>query len=94
MEVYTRDKDILLKDIDTILLHKDENVNISLVISVLSIIMLGLFLFFPKVYLTNNFYKTSVKIDKLKLEYLSLKDENQILKNKIALIKYKNGVTH
>ena len=56
--------------------------------------MLALFLFVPKIYLSNNIYKTSVSIDKLKKEFLSLKNENDILKNKIAKIKYKNGVTH
>jgi len=94
MEVYITEKNHLLEEVSEVLIHKDENVTISLVLSIVSIIMLVLFLFVPKIYLSNNIYKTSVSIDKLKMEFLSLKNENEILNNKIAKIKYKNGVTH
>jgi len=88
------EKEILLSEVNEVLIQKDENVTMSFVIAVVSGIMLILFLFVPKVYLSNNIYKTSVKIESLKLNYLSLKDENKILKSKIARLKYKNGVTH
>ena len=92
MEVY--EKNLLLDEVSEVLIHKDDNITVSLVLSVVSVIMLALFIFVPKIYLSNNIYKTSVSIDKLKKEFLSLKNENDILKNKIAKIKYKNGVTH
>ena len=92
MDVY--EKNLLLDEVSEVLIHKDDNITISLVLSVVSVIMLALFLFVPKIYLSNNIYKTSVSIDKLKKEFLSLKNENEILKAKIAIIKYRNGVTH
>ena len=85
---------VLLEEVEEILIVKDENVTLSLVIAIVSAIMLVLFLFVPKIYLSNNIYKNSVQIEQLKKEYLSLENENSILKDKIAILKYKNGVTH
>ena len=68
---------------------------LSLVLlSVIASIFIALFLFLPKIYLANSLYSTSIQIDEMKTEYLSLKNENEILKSKIALLKFKNGVTH
>jgi cell division protein FtsL len=89
-----QEKDILLERVDEVLLQRDENINLSLVVSVASTIMVVLFLFVPKIYLSNNIYKTSVDINTLKSKYLSLKNENNILKRKISLLKFHNGVTH
>jgi cell division protein FtsB len=89
-----KEKEVLLDEIGSVLISKDKNVTLSLAITVLSVVMLVLFLFVPKIYLSNNIYKTSVEIENLKKEYLSLKDENKILKSKIAQLKYKNGITH
>ena len=88
------EKELLLEEVGEILIAKDENVTLSLTITIVSAIMLVLFLFVPKIYLSNNIYKNSVHIEQLKKEYLSLKNENSILKDKIAILKYKNGVTH
>jgi len=88
------EKELLLEEVEEILIVKDENVTLSLVIAIVSAIMLVLFLFVPKIYLSNNIYKNSVQIEQLKKEYLSLENENSILKDKIAILKYKNGVTH
>jgi len=90
----SKEKELLLDEVSTVLISKDKNVTLSLAITILSVVMLVLFLFVPKIYLSNNIYKTSVEIQNLKKEYLSLKDENKILKSKIAQLKYKNGVTH
>jgi len=90
----TLEKELLLSGVDEVLIAKDENVTLSFVITIVSVIMIILFLFVPKIYLSNNIYKTSVQIEQLKKDYLSLKDENNILKNKIAILKYRNGVTH
>ena len=88
------EKELLLSSVGEYLIHKDENVTFSLALSIVAGVMVVLLLFVPKIYLSNNIYKTSIKIQQLKKEYLSLKDENQILKEKIAILKYKNGVTH
>ncbi len=90
----TNEKTLLLESVQEILIHKDENVTISLVLGVVAVLTIVLFLFVPKIYLANNIYTTSVDIEKLNYEYYSLKDENIILKNKIAKLRYKNGVTH
>jgi cell division protein FtsB len=94
MEVYSREKEVLLDSVNEVLFHKDENITISLVISVIMVVMVVLFLFVPKIYLSNNIYKISVSIENLRSSYFSLKNENEILNKKIAKIKYKNGVTH
>jgi len=88
------EKELLLDSVSEVLISRDNNITFSLTITVLSVIMLVLFLFVPKIYLSNNIYKNSVSIEKLKKEYLSLKNENSILKDKIAILKYRNGVTH
>jgi cell division protein FtsB len=90
----TTEKELLLDSVSEVLISKDNNITFSLTITVLSVIMLVLFLFVPKIYLSNNIYKNSVQIEKLKKEYLSLKNENSILKDKIVILKYRNGVTH
>ena len=90
----TNEKAFLLESVQEILIHKDENVTISLVLSVVAVLTIVLFLFVPKIYLANNIYTNSVDIEKLNYEYYSLKDENIILKNKIAKLRYKNGVSH
>ena len=90
----TSEKTLLLESIQEILIHKDENVTISLLLTVVAVLTIVLFLFVPKIYLANNIYTNSVDIEKLNYEYYSLKDENIILKNKIAKLRYKNGVSH
>jgi cell division protein FtsB len=90
----TREKDVLLNSLDDVFFEKDQNVTLSLALSIGAVIFFVLFLFVPKIYLSNNIYKESVKIDKLQKEYLSLHNENEILKSKIDKLKFKNGVTH
>jgi len=90
----TTERELLLSEVSEVLIQRDENVTISFVITIVTGIMLILFLFVPKIYLSNNIYKESIQIEKLQKDYLSLKDENKILNNKIAILKYKNGVTH
>jgi len=90
----TTERELLLSEVSEVLIQRDENVTVSFVITIVTGIMLILFLFVPKIYLSNNIYKESIQIEKLQKDYLSLKDENKILNNKIAILKYKNGVTH
>ena len=93
MDIKSYEREALLDDIEGIF-EKDDNITIGLLLSITAVVMLVLFLFMPKIYLSNNIYQTSITIEKLKKTYLSLKNENTILKGKIAKMKYKNGVTH
>jgi cell division protein FtsB len=93
MDITSYEREALLDDIEGIF-EKDDNITIGLLLSITAVVMLVLFLFMPKIYLSNNIYQTSITIEKLKKTYLSLKNENTILKGKIAKMKYKNGVTH
>ena len=93
MQTTVTEKEILLDSIEEII-EFDRSVSITFFISVIASIFIALFLFLPKIYLANSLYSTSIQIDEMKTEYLSLKNENEILKSKIALLKFKNGVTH
>ena len=61
-------------------------------IMVFLLLLLALALFFPKVYLSNEIYYTSRKINKLLDQYEILKEENRLLKQKIEEERYKNQV--
>jgi cell division protein FtsB len=93
MQTTVTEKEILLDSIEEII-EFDRSVSITFFISVIASIFIALFLFLPKIYLANSLYSASVQIEEMKTEYLSLKNENEILKSKIALLKFKNGVTH
>jgi cell division protein FtsB len=94
MQNITNEKEVLLDSVEHVFLEKDENITLGLAISLGAVIFFILFLFVPKIYLSNNIYRESIQIDKLQKEYLSLSNENSILKSKIDKLKYQNGVTH
>jgi len=94
MQNIAREKDILLESLDEVLFEKDGNITLSLAFSIGAVIFFVLFLFIPKIYLSNNIYTESIQINKLQKEYLSLNNENEILKSKIDKLKFQNGVTH
>lgn len=87
------EKETLVKEVDKVLV-KDDSINLSLIVVVAISIMIVMFLFIPKIYLSNSIYKESLKINHLKVQYYSLLNENKILKEKIEKLKFKNGVTH
>ena len=93
MQTTATEKEILLDSIEQ-MIEVDRSVSITFFISVIASIFIALFLFLPKIYLANSLYSASIQIEEMKTEYLSLKNENEILKSKIALLKFKNGVTH
>lgn len=51
-----------------------------------------LFLYFPKIYLSNNIYYTSKDINKLYASYISLKEENRFLSQQLEDMKFKNQI--
>ena len=94
MQNITTEKGILLDSLENVFLEKDQNITISLALSVVAVVFFVFFLFVPKIYLSNNIYKQSTMISRLQEEYLSLYNENEILKSKIGKLKFKNGVNH
>jgi cell division protein FtsB len=94
MQNITTEKEALLEPLENVFLEKDQNITVSLALSLGAVILFVLFLFVPKIYLSNNIYKESIKINELQKEYLSLYNENRILKSKIDKLKFQNGVTH
>jgi len=87
------EKTTLVNSVESIIV-KDENITVRLVLSIAVVTWMVLFLFIPKIYLSNNIYKESIEIYNLRQQYLSLHNENEILKSKIDKLKFKNGVTH
>ena len=94
MQNITTEKEILLDSLENVFLEKDQNITIGLALSVVAVVFFVFFLFVPKIYLSNNIYKQSTMISRLQEEYLSLYNENEILKSKIGKLKFKNGVNH
>jgi len=61
-------------------------------IIVLSIMLIVLVLFMPKIYLRNNIYYVSKDINKLNTQYISLKEENKFLKQQHEDALFKNQI--
>lgn len=59
---------------------------------VLSILVISLVLFVPKIYLANNIYYVSKDINKLYANYVSLKEENRFLQQQLEDMKFKNQI--
>ncbi len=55
-------------------------------------LIMGLILFFPKIYLHNNIYYASKDINKLYAHYISLKEENKFLVQQLEDMKFKNQI--
>lgn len=58
----------------------------------LGMLIIALFLFIPKIYLTNNIYYVSKDINKLYAHYISLKEENKFLAQQLEDMKFKNQI--
>ncbi len=82
------EKDILLEEIEEAI--EEKNLSFTLIKNVVYVIIFSLFLLVPKIYISNNIYFYSVKINKLLNEYYSLQAENSILESKIEKLKFKN----
>ncbi len=62
------------------------------IVIVISILVLALALFIPKIYFTNNIYYVSKDINKLYAHYISLKEENKFLAQQLEDMKFKNQI--
>ena len=63
----------------------------SLII-VLTILLIALALYFPKIYLINNIYYVSKDINKMYAHYISLKEENKFLAQQLEDMKFENQI--
>ena len=63
------------------------------ILFLLTLLILALALFIPKIYLRNNIYYISKDINKLYTHYISLKEENKFLIQQLEDAKFKNQIT-
>jgi len=85
------DKQELLDEVDKYLNYKkrlDFNYFLSVIVALLFIAMFA----FPKIYITEQIYYKSREIEKLKIEYETLKEENKLISASVESIKYKNQI--
>ncbi len=61
-------------------------------ILVLTLLVVALVLFTPKIFLRNNIYYVSKDINKLYAHYISLKEENRFLGQQLEDMKFKNQI--
>ena len=59
---------------------------------VVVLLIVGLFLYFPKIYLRSNIYYVSKDINRLYSHYISLQEENIILAQQLEDMKFKNQI--
>ena len=59
---------------------------------VIIMLFLALFMYIPKIYVSNNIYYTSKDTNRLYSHYISLNEENTFLKKQLEDMKFKNQV--
>ena len=59
---------------------------------VVVLLIVGLFLYFPKIYLRSNIYYVSKDINRLYAHYISLQEENIFLAQQLEDMKFKNQI--
>jgi hypothetical protein len=87
-------KEALLQGVDEVTQSSANSIDVTTILATFGVVMFVFVLFLPKIYLSKNIYYESAKIDILKDRYYSLKEENNILSNRIEKIKFNNRVTH
>jgi len=61
-------------------------------IFVLGVLFIALFLYIPKIYISNNIYYTSKEINRLYSHYISLNEENIFISKQLEDMRFKNQV--
>ena len=85
------EKHELLDEVDSVIVdQKNLDVNYFLYI-ILSLLFVAMFAF-PKIYITQQIYYKSREIEKLKIEYETLKEENRLISASVESIKFKNQI--
>ena len=85
------EKQELLNEVDTYINYKkklDFNYFLYIILTLLFVAMFA----FPKIYITEQIYYKSREIEKLKIEYETLKEENKLISASVESIKYKNQI--
>ncbi len=82
-----REKDLLLEEYDEAL-NEAENISFKNLLFVFITIFTVLLLVLPKIYISNQIYYSSKKINRLYHTYTALKEENSHLKRELELIHY------
>ena len=85
------EREELLDEVDIYINHKkklDFNYFLYIILTLLFIAMFA----FPKIYITEQIYYKSREIEKLKIEYETLKEENKLISASVESIKYKNQI--
>lgn len=59
---------------------------------VLILFFVAMFMYIPRIYVTNNIYYTSKDINRLHAHYISLNEENTFLSKQLEDMKFKNQV--
>jgi hypothetical protein len=81
------EKELLLEEIEDVV---ESKISAKIVRNVTIASIFALTLLIPKIYISNNIYIYSIKLNAKLNEYYSLKAENSILKSKIEKLKFKN----
>lgn len=63
------------------------------ILLIMTLLIVSLAIFVPKIYLRNNIYYISKDINKLYSHYISLKEENKFLRQQLEDAKFKNQIT-
>ncbi len=85
------EKNELLDEVDLAIANKkslDINYFLYIVFSLLFVAMFA----FPKIYITQQIYYKSREIEKLKIEYETLKEENRLISTSVESMKFKNQI--
>ncbi len=85
------DKEKLLKEYEEVQ-FSEQNLSLSTLLITFLLILLGLALFVPKIYIKNEIYYISRDINKLYREYSTQQEENRYLKREIEYLKYKSDI--
>ena len=86
------EKEALLEELASVI--EWESISITFIRNIALAVAISLVMLLPKVYISNEVYLTSIKINRLLDQYYSLKAEHTILASKLEKIKFKNRLNY
>ncbi len=86
------EKEALLQELASVI--EWESISITFIRNIALAVAISLVMLLPKVYISNEVYLTSIKINRLLDQYYSLKAEHTILASKLEKIKFKNRLNY
>lgn len=72
--------------------NQDNDFGLGLLLGTLGVMAVVLAVTFPKIYLCNQIYYKSRQVNVLLNQYAALREENEILRQKLEAIKFKNQI--